>query len=81
MEKSKTGAHGWPLVPSVRFPGEQALSCPKCGGTTITLFSVGAGIGSGPGGSHRFGDNYRSAIRCESCKHQEISTEVSMHSR
>lgn len=76
----KTGVLGWPLVPSTHFPGENTLACPKCGSTHITLFSVGAGLGSGPGGRHRFGDNYRSAIRCETCKHQQIAQEISTHS-
>lgn len=76
MAQQSTGALGWPLVPSTAFPGEQTLACPKCGSTNVTLFSVGAGIGTEAGGRYRMGDNYHSAIRCEVCKHQTIGHEV-----
>jgi DNA-directed RNA polymerase subunit RPC12/RpoP len=78
LTQKQTGALGWPLVPSKAFPGEQTLACPQCGSTHITLFSVPAGSGSGYHGAHRFGDNYRSAIRCEQCKHQTIDTKVTV---
>lgn len=67
--KQEYGLLGWPLVPSVRFPDEQTLACPKCGSLDVTLTSVPAGRGSGPSGRYRLGDSYRPVNRCESCGH------------
>jgi DNA-directed RNA polymerase subunit M/transcription elongation factor TFIIS len=65
MTTQKTGAHGWPLVPSTHFPGEQALACPKCSSTHVTMT-----VAYGPGG--RLGDpGATDIIRCESCKHAD----------
>lgn len=51
------GAFGWPLVPSVTFPNEQTLSCPKCGSTDVVLSGYG-----------RLGDrNSGNTIKCRSC--------------
>lgn len=62
-----TGKHGWPLVPSTRFPGETTLACPQCASTDITL--TGA---YGPGG--RLGDPGGHEItRCNACRHQALS--------
>ena len=68
----QTGAHGWPLVPSTHFPGEQTLACPACGSTSVVLTSMGSGAGSGPGGRHRFGDNYLPVIECRACGKRDI---------
>jgi transcription elongation factor Elf1 len=55
------GAHGWPLVPSKAFPGEQTLTCPVCGSTNVTLSVI-----YGPSG--RLGDpGSLNTITCESC--------------
>jgi hypothetical protein len=57
----RLGVHGCVLAPSPHFPGESCLSCPKCGGTDITL--TGA---HGPGG--RLGDpGGHSWAQCGSC--------------
>ena len=74
MER-KTGAHGWPLVPSTRFPGEQQLACPKCGASEYVMSSLGAGFGSGPGGRHRMGDNFIPVITCKACGHRDVGKE------
>lgn len=71
----KTGAHGWPLVPSTAFPVESMLACPKCGKSNIRMSSIGCGIGSGRGGSHRMGDNYKPIIECKECGYMDIGKE------
>jgi predicted RNA-binding Zn-ribbon protein involved in translation (DUF1610 family) len=69
----KTGAHGWPLVPSTRFKGETALACPKCGSTNVTLDTARGASGTAPGGRWRMGDpGSREYARCESCKHSSL---------
>lgn len=66
----KTGAHGWPLVPSTAFPGELTLACPKCGSTNVTLT-----VAYGPGG--RLGDpGATDIIRCETCHHADYKPEL-----
>lgn len=51
-----TGAHGWPLAPSMRFPGETTLACPKCGSIDITMGTQYARYGTGRKGQGRLGD-------------------------
>jgi len=73
IKQSKTGAHGWPLVPSTRFKGETALACPKCGSTNVTLDTARGASGTAPGGRWRMGDpGSREYARCESCKHSSL---------
>lgn len=72
METKQTGALGWPMVPSARFPKEMTLSCPKCGSTNITMSVVGSGIGSGSGGRWRLGDPCKQTNKCETCKHFSV---------
>lgn len=73
-QKVKQGAHGWPLVPSVRFPGESALSCPACGSLNITMT-----VAYGPGG--RLGDpGAHDIIRCGDCGHQNMKPSKPMRS-
>ncbi len=76
--ENKTGAHGWPLVPSTHFEGETMLACPDCGKSDIILSSIGSGIGSGRRGSHRMGDDYRPTIECKGCGKRDIG-EVKRH--
>jgi len=66
----QTGKHGWPLVASERFPGEQTLACPKCGSTRITMTVEYPFVGSGPGGRGRLSDvGTRDKTICEACGH------------
>jgi hypothetical protein len=59
---------GWPLTPSKRRPGEQALTCGSCGGQDISLETEFAGRGTGPGGRPRaFDVGNRSVAVCRSC--------------
>jgi hypothetical protein len=61
-----TGAGGWPLTPSLRYPGELALTCPWCGSQQITLT-----VAYGPGG--RLGDpGAHDIVLCESCKRRDF---------
>jgi hypothetical protein len=63
-----TGKHGWPLVPSPHFPGEQTLACPKCGSTDLTLTVEYPFNGTGPGGRGRLGDyGARDKTICRGC--------------
>jgi len=65
------GAHGWPLVPSQRFPGERDLICPACGSARVTLGSSPGGRGSGPRGRWRMGDPGGAAYaECGNCRHR-----------
>ena len=67
-----TGAHGWPLVPSVRFPGETTLACPKCGSTDVYLT-----VAYGPGG--RLGDpGATDIIGCNACGHRDYKASKPM---
>ena len=50
------GAHGWPLAPSQRFPGELTLACPACGSLDVTLGTRYPVHGTGPLGRGRLGD-------------------------
>lgn len=34
-ETTSVNAYGWPLVPSLDFPGERQAACPKCGSRRI----------------------------------------------
>lgn len=62
------GAHGWPLVPSVKFPGETMLACPSCGESNSTLGTAYAAYGTGSRGQGRLGDpGSMSVITCNSC--------------
>jgi hypothetical protein len=64
----KTGAQGWPLVPSTHFPGELTLGCPQCGSTDITMSVQYPVRGTGPMGRGRLGDpGSREYNRCNSC--------------
>ncbi len=68
MPSVKTGAHGWPLVPSTHFPGELTLACPNCGSLEIALSVIYPGRGSGPGGRGRLSDpGALNTIKCQSC--------------
>lgn len=63
-----TGAHGWPLVPSPRFPNETTLACPDCGSTDIKLSVLYPSHGSGPCGRGRLGDpGSLNTITCGQC--------------
>lgn len=65
---NKLGAHGWPLVPSKTFPGEDTLSCPDCGRTDIKLSVI-----YGPGG--RLGDpGAVNTITCGVCGKREYES-------
>lgn len=75
MTTKTHGAHGWPLVPSTRFPGERMLAYPECGETDYIMSSIGAGFGSGPGGRHRMGDNFIPTIECRSCGCRDMGGE------
>jgi hypothetical protein len=52
----QTGRGGWPLVPSLRFPGETCLACPRCNSRNVVLSCAYPVRGSGPGGRGRLGD-------------------------
>lgn len=59
--ETRTGAHGWPLVPSAHFPGELTLACPRCGSTRVTLSAW-------PGYDGRmFSPGMQNTIRCAAC--------------
>jgi predicted RNA-binding Zn-ribbon protein involved in translation (DUF1610 family) len=63
-----TGAHGWPLAPSKRFPGETTLSCPACGSVNITLGVEYPRYGTGSKGQGRLGDRgAMDYVKCEEC--------------
>jgi hypothetical protein len=63
-----TGAHGWPLVPSKRFPGEQTLGCPRCMSHDVTMSVQYPVRGSGPMGRGRLGDlGSREYAECQTC--------------
>lgn len=67
-DTTKTGAHGWPLVPSTHFPGELTLACPACGSLDISLSVI-----YGPGG--RLGDpGSLNTITCKSCGKREYES-------
>ena len=67
-EMNVTGKHGWPLVPSTRFPGERTLACPDCSSTNITLTVEYPAYGSGPCGRGRLGDyGARNKTICNGC--------------
>lgn len=51
---------------------EYAVFCPKCAKSNVTRDSLPCGAGSGPGGSHRLGDDYRPRITCNACGHVSI---------
>ena len=66
LKEEKTGAHGWPLVPSTKFPGEHTLACPNCGKSNITMSVV-----YGPRG--RLGDpGAHDTIKCNDCGHHDM---------
>jgi len=65
ISAGRFGAHGWPMVPSKRWPGEEMLACPKCAGSNITMT-----VAYGPGG--RLGDTGATdIIRCNDCGHAD----------
>ena len=67
----ETGAGGWPLVPSQRFPGEKTLACPVCRATNVTITGTNPGYGTGPGGRWRMGDpGGRDVNVCGACGHR-----------
>ena len=66
MTETITGRGGWPILKgaSTAFPGEDALACPKCLSTHVTM-----SVRYGPGG--RLGDpGSRETNKCENCGHQ-----------
>lgn len=84
-EAIKTTVYDWPMrqVP-VTFGKVTQLEwrahCPKCGGRNIVRDSVPSGIGSGSGGSHRMGDNYRPRVTCQDCGETHIGPVKTMQS-
>lgn len=67
VEKKTSLYGGWPLTPSIVWPGELSLECPKCGGRNITLTSEPRGLGTGPLGRHRLGDPSVDVAVCAGC--------------
>lgn len=62
------GAGGWPLTPSIRFPGELTLACPNCGSKNILMSCRYPVRGSGPLGRGRLGDpGAKETNTCEDC--------------
>lgn len=68
MSAQRFGAHGWPLVPSTRWPGENALACPDCGSTRVVLYGI-------PGWDGRMGSpGTGNGIRCKDCGKRDEET-------
>ena len=66
----KAGANGWPIVPSLTFPGEGALACPACGSRDVILTVRSGAYGTAPGGRWRMGDNGGHELNaCATCGH------------
>lgn len=58
----------WPLSPSRRWKGEDALTCPKCKSQNISLITEPGALGTGPNGRWRMGDQGgRELAKCEDC--------------
>lgn len=70
--RKRTGAGGWPLVPSKTFPGENTLACPKCGSTNIVMSTVRVGRGTGPRGRTRLGDVSMESLQCKKCGNKSV---------
>ena len=72
LRNKSIGAHGWPLVPSDKHPGETMLACPKCGLSSITMGAQWPVYGTGANGRGRMGDpGARDVITCNACGHSE----------
>jgi hypothetical protein len=68
IPKAPSGMLGWPLAPSLTFPGERTLACPTCLGTNVTMGASYAATGTGLGGCGRMGDpGSREWVRCDDC--------------
>lgn len=69
----KTGAFGWPLAPSKRFPGEMTLACPACGSTNVTMGVQYSPRGTGSRGQGRLGDpGSTDFIACNDCRKSDF---------
>ena len=62
------GVHGWPLISSLRFPGETCLACPKCGSRNVMMSVHYVFPGTGPCGRGRLGDSGNTEYaQCQYC--------------
>lgn len=72
VEILKTSRYGnWPMTTSHR-PGELSIECPDCMSKCIRFSSSWTGLGTGPLGRYRLGDQSRDYAECERCKRRAV---------
>lgn len=83
MSALKRSAYGqWPLKPSKRWPGENALTCPFCRSQDIVLTTIPGGRGTGPMGRWRMGDSGGTSVaKCNGCGQLGVAGERNLPRR